>query len=555
MDLKKEIIDILKKETKAEKIQLEIPPDPKLGDYAFPCFQISKEPEKKAKELIKKLKLPGIIEKVEATGPYLNFFINKEELTKLILNEILKENYGCKDIGKNKKIMVEFSSPNSNKPLHIGHLRNQAIGTSISNLLTSTNHKVIKANLINDRGIHICKAMLAYKKWGKNKTPDIKPDHFVGNFYVLYNKKSIESEKYEKEVRKLLQLWENKDPETIELWKKMRDWCIEGFKQTYKLTNTEFDVWLFESDLYGKAISIVKEGISNNVFQNDETGAVIADLEKYGLGKKIILRSDNTSLYITNDLYLTKYKFENYKLDKSYWVVASEQDLYFKQLFRILKLLNYKFATNCYHISYGLVKLPEGKMKSREGKVVDADDLIEDLTKLAKEEIKKRNKNLTKEELTKRALKIALAAINYYLVKVEPSKEILFKPEEAISFEGDTGPYIQYAYARASSILKKAKLSLSKRLIIKEKEEIELIKHLSKFPEVIEDSTNKLKPYLIANYVYELAKKFSNFYEKCPCIEEKDATLKNTRLRIVKATRSIIKKSLNILDIEALEEM
>jgi len=562
--MKELIVNLLAKEVNLNKKELwnlvEVPPSPQLGDYAFPCFilaeKLKKNPAEIALELAKKIKPTKQISEIKASGPYLNFFINKNFLAEKTIKEILtkKEKYG-KDIKENKKIIVEFSSPNTNKPLHIGHLRNISIGESISRILELQGNKVIRTTLNNDRGIHICKSMLAYQLFGNGKTPQntrIKPDHFVGDFYVLFNKKAKKNKKLEEQAQEMLRKWEAKDPAVRKLWKKMNSWALSGFKQTYKIFGIKFDKEYYESKVYEKAKEIVKLGLKKGIFKKRRDNAVIINLKKENLGEKVILRADGTSIYITQDLYLAKLRNDEYNFDESIYVVANEQDYHFKVLFSILKKFGFKFADRLFHLSYGMVNLPEGRMKSREGKVVDADDLIEEMIKLAKKELRKRYK-LNKKELNKKARKIALASIKYFLLKTNIEKDMLLNPEKAISFEGNTGSYLQYSYARASSILKKAKKKSGKfKIIDLREEEISLIKKLAEFPETVKKAREQLSPNIIANYSFELSQWFNEFYHSCQVIKSKQ---ENFRLALVKAFRIVIKQALNLLGIEVMEEM
>ncbi|MBL7147311.1 MAG: arginine--tRNA ligase [Nanoarchaeota archaeon] len=550
MDFKNKIIDLLKKETNLKQITLEIPPSESFGDYSFPCFQLSKQlkksPNQIAENLSKKLKAQ-FIEKIETKGHYLNFFIKKELITKEVLTK-------PKSLPKkNKTILIESPGPNTNKPLHIGHLRNIALGISLSNIFKTLGNKTINVDIINDRGIHICKSMLAYKLYGKNKEPNKKPDHFVGDFYVLYSKK--QSKESEKQIQEMLVKWENKDPETIKLWKKMNDWAIKGIYQTYKEFGLKIQKTYYESQHFNKGKKIVLDAYKKGLFEKDKEGAIIYNLEKEDLGKKILLRADGTSIYITQDIYLAKQRYEDYKFDKMIYIVATEQIYHFKVLFKVLKKLGYKFADNCYHLAYGMVNLPEGKMKSREGKVVDADDLIKNTTELAKKQIKKREKNISKQELEKRSKVIALGAIKFYLLKYDAKKDFTFNPEESISFEGETGPYIQYSYARASSILRKEKPPKNiDYSLLNHPIEISLIKQISQFPEVIQKAAKDLKPNLITNYTYNLAQKFNEYYHECNILKS-EKQLKNARLNLISSVRTVISSSLNLLGIETLERM
>lgn len=571
--MKNEVINLLKKEVELSKKEIEnlieIPPNSEMGDFAFPCFVLSKtlkqQPHEIAKDLRKKINPTDEIESVVVNGPYLNFFVNKKLFSENLINEILeqKEKFGSKKF--NLKGMIEFPSPNTNKPLHLGHLRNMAIGESLARIAEFYGEEVIRANLNNDRGIHICKSMVAYQKFGKNKTPGkTKSDHFVGEFYVKFNKKSKINKKLEDDAKECLRKWEAGDKETIALWKKMNKWALDGFRETYKLFKIKHDRNYYESEIYNYGKEIVAEGIKKRIFKKQKDGSVIINLKKENLGEKILLRADGTSVYITQDLYLAKLKDKEFDLDWSIYVVGNEQDYHFNVLFAILKKLGYDLELK--HLSYGMVNLPEGKMKSREGTVVDADDLIKNVQNLVKKELTSRTK-LSKKELESRSLKIALAAIKYFLLKVDIKKNMLFNPKESINFEGDTGPYLLYSYARASSILRrvtqahtgsskiqtKAKPRPAKTEIKNfEKQEFELAKKLSQFPEVVLSAYKNYNPSLIANYSYELAKTFNEFYHACPVINSEN---QNFRLNLVKSFRIVLKNSLNLLGIETLEEM
>lgn len=557
MPFEKDLINILKKQTKLKDIILEIPPSDNLGDYAFPCFSLSKiykkDPNKIAQELSKKIKA-DFLEKTEVKGPYLNFFIKKEKLIELVLKRIQKEkeNYGSKK--EKKVILIESPGPNTNKPLHIGHLRNMALGISISNINKKLGNKAVNVDIINDRGIHICKSMLAYQKYGNNQKPNKKSDHFVGDFYVLFNQKLKNNPFLEQEVKNMLIKWENKDPSTLLLWKKMNKWALDGIHKTYKNFGLKIDKAYYESQCYEKGKEIVLKNL-NKIFKKDNDGSIIIDLEKEELGKKVVLRADGTSIYITQDIYVAKKRYEDFKMHKLIYVVGSEQDYHFKVLFNILKKLRYKFSNSLYHLSYGMVYLPSGKMKSREGIIIDADNLIEDIINLTKKEILKRNKNLTKKEIEKRSKIIALAAIKFYLLKIDPKKDIYFIPEESISFEGETGPYIQYSYARIQSILKKAKISKKTNYsLLNHPLEYNLVKQLSLFPSIVEKASQDLKPNIIANYVFSLSKTFNEYYHSCNILKEKQ-DLKNIRLILILSIATVIKISLNLLGIEVLNQM
>jgi arginyl-tRNA synthetase len=565
MVIVKLIADSLKKmsvKIANEKISefITTPPSYDMGDYAFPCFFLEsileQNPSEIALELRRQIKkLPAGLEDIQTKGPYVNFFIDRKMLALSLIKEINseKENFG--KLKKTKvKTMVEFPSPNTNKPLHLGHLRNMAIGESISRIMEFNGEEVIRANLNNDRGIHICQSMAAYKMFGKNKTPENvkkKTDHFVGDFYVMFNKKSKKNKKLEIESHRMLERWEEGDKSTLALWKKMNDWAFKGFKQTYKTFGIKHDVEFFESGMYQKGKEIIADGLKKGIFKKDKDGAVLIDLNKEKLGEKILLRMDGTAVYITSDLYLAKLKYDKYKLNNSIYVVANEQNYHFDVLFTILKKLGLNYP-GIKHLSYGMVNLPEGRMKSREGTVVDGDDLIEKIQGLVKKELQQKYK-LSKTQLEERSIKIALAAVKYFLLKVDIRKNMIFNPKESVNFEGDTGSYLLYSYARASSILQKYS-GKAKRLSLDSLEDKEtfLIKKLSEFIETIHKAYVGLNPSVLSVYAYQLSQIFNEFYHTCPVIgSEKEAF----RIELVKAFRQILGNSLYLLGIEPLEKM
>ncbi|MFC1728108.1 arginine--tRNA ligase [Nanoarchaeota archaeon] len=547
------------KEARIDNIELEVPPDSSMGDYAFPCFALSKKfkksPNEIAQDLARKIKLSTLIKRIEIKGPYLNFFINKAKLAQATLENIYKnkEKYGS---GPEKKdnILVEYSGPNSNKPLHVGHIRNNVLGMALGNILKFNGHKTVLANLVNDRGVHICKSMLAYQKWGKNEKPKGKPDHFVGKYYQMFSKKA--NEKLEKENQELLNKWEAKDPETIKIWRKMNDWAIKGMKETYKRMGTKFDVWYMESDFFDKADLVLNLGVKKGLFVKDETGAIVADLEKHGLPNKTVLRADGTSIYLTNDLALTPYKYESNDITKATWVVGSAQNLYFKQLFKILDLLGYKWAKNCHHFSHGMVYLPEGKMSSREGTVVNADDLIDKVVGVSKKEIKRRHKDLSAKEIDKRAEIIGLAAIKFYMLRIDAHRDTTFDWDKALDFEGETGTYLLYTYARAGSVLRKSKKKASVKVkfdLLEKDVEQKIIDLLEQFPSVVQEAAN-YKPALVSRYLVDLSQAFNEFYHSCQILkEEKD--LKEARLLLTDSVKQVLSNGLGLLGIETIEKM
>jgi arginyl-tRNA synthetase len=538
---------------------IEIPPNQEMGDYSFPCFFLSPIVKIDAHEIALELreKIGNIeetdFEDIQVEGGYVNFFVNRKSLARQAVWDIItwKKNYGKNNFGKGKKTMVEFASPNTNKPLHLGHLRNLALGESISRILEFSGEKVIRATLNNDRGIHICKAMLAYEKWGREQIPEkkkIKSDHFVGNFYVMFEKKK--TKKLEEEAQEMLRKWEAGDRPTLLLWKVITEWALEGFDETYKKFGIKHDEIFFESKLYKRGKDAIFEGIKKKIFEQTKGGEVKVDLTKEGLGEKILLRKDGTALYIITDIALAKMKFDDYKIDKSYYIVGNEQDYHFNVLFSILKKLGLK-NKEMKHISYGMVNLPSGRMKSREGTVVDADDLIEDVRVLAAKELKKKSK-LSKEELEKRSMAIALAAIKYLLLKIDIRKDMLFNPKESVSFDGDTGSYLMYSYARASSIIRKSGEVGKFEINELTDKELKLSKKLAQFPFVVAGAWKNLDPSLIANYAYQLAQIFNEFYHTNKVLGSKEETF---RLALVESTRQVLKNALWLLGIDVLEEM
>ncbi len=547
----------LKKE-EIEKL-IEIPKNLDLGDYAFPCFilakKLKKNPAQIAEEISKKIKSQNF-EKIKSIGPYINFSIDRKLIASQVLKKILKEKdkYGSHDV--KGKVVLEFPSPNTNKPLHIGHARNIILGQSVKKILEFYGGNVKIVNLNNDRGIHICKSMVAYAKFGKADSPQKakkKSDHFIGDYYVLFSQKAKENPSLEKEAQDCLQRWESRDKKITALWKKMNSWAFSGFKETYKKFGYKASKEYFESKIYKEGKNIINKGLKNGILKKKEDGAVFADLKDEGLGEKILLRADGTSIYITQDLYLALLRYKELSFDKSIYVSASEQNHHFKTLFAILKLLGFKWASRLYHLNYGMVNLESGRMKSREGNVVDADDLIAEMEYLALKELDSRYKDLLKKEKLMRAEAIAMAALRYYFLKIDRAKDIIFKPEESISFEGDTGSYLLYTYARARSILRKADYKPKKFEIkkINDKEKA-LIISLSAFPEIAEHAYSELNPSLIAHYSYNISQMFNEFYHSSQVIGSQE---ENFRLTLVSAFAYVLKNALSLLGIQVIEKM
>lgn len=502
---------------------------------------------------------------------WINFFNTVSSVT----------HYGFKREGTSgKTIMLEYSSPNTNKPLHLGHIRNNLLGYSVAEILKTQGHKVIKANLVNDRGVHICKSMLAWKKFGNGETPELsgmKGDHLVGKYYVAFDKaykKEIEGliasgktkEEAEKqaplmlEVQEMLRKWEAGDKDTIDLWKMMNGWVYNGFERTYSTLGVNFDKMYYESNTYVLGKEIIQEGLQKKVFYKKDNGSVAIDLSAEGLDEKIVLRSDGTSVYITQDIGTAIERFKEFpELNQLIYTVGNEQDYHFKVLFKILEKLGYNWAKECYHLSYGMVELPEGKMKSREGTVVDADDLLDEMFSTAEQTTKELGKveGFTDEELKTLYKTIGSGALKYFMLKVDPKKKMLFDPKESIDFNGNTGPFIQYTYARIQSVLTKAgniPVKADESVELNELER-ELIKLIYEFPAVLEESAKAYNPALIANYVYELTKTFNRFYHDYSILKEENERVKQLRLILARQCSQVIKNGMKLLGIEVPNRM
>lgn len=558
----------LDKKYNAKLVEIIYAPDSKLGDYTVSCFLLAKKmkssPVEIAKKIVSDIQPSGMIIAVQATGPYINFKVDQFKFSELVLKEINKQNgkYGFSKIGDGKKVMVEYFSPNTNKPLTIGHVRNICLGQSISNLLDFSDHKVIRSTLYNDRGIAIAKAILAYNKWSNAKKPEdvgMKPDHFVGSFYVKYGQEEKKDKNLEKEASRILEAWEADDKKILAIWQQLMIWVHKGFDQTLKkLGVSKFDEQYYESEYYNEGKKIVDQGLKKGIFLTHPEGYVYAPLERYGLPDKVLLRSNGTSLYITQDLYLATLK-NKHKVDHSIYVVGSEQDLQFKQLFKILEMLKMKSLKSFYHLSYGLIRLPDGKIKSREGLAegTGADELIAKLEILAVDEIKSRFPDLSDKEVSKRAEAIALSALKFYILQVNPKTTMVFDPKKSLAFVGKTGPYLQYTHARINSLLNKAKAKINTKVdysLLSTPAEFDLVKLLSRFPAVIQFAVENYDPATLANYLYDLAKQFSLFYEQCPILSSDDG-LKNARLLLTNDVKVVLAKGLELLDVRPIEKM
>ena len=564
VDFKAEIKKIFKKYTSVE-VPIEIPPDASMGDYAVPCFPLAKElkkaPPQIARNLVKEISEgldAKLFEKVVAIGPYVNFFTNKVTQVKGILETLHKQKdaYGKTRLGK--KIMIEFSSPNTNKPLHLGHIRNILLGESVSRIHTFAGNTVTRSCVVNDRGVHICKSMLAYMKKGEGATPksaDMKGDFFVGKWYIEFSKMLETDAGLEEEVHELLRKWEKGDKAVVSLWKKMNKWVYEGFDETYAQLGIAFDKTYYESTLYKEGRDIVMKGLDDGVFVKDE-GAVVVDLEDKKMGKKVLIRSDGTTLYMTQDINLAVKKFKDFKLDSSVYVVGSEQELHFRQLFAILGLLGYTWASGCKHLSYGMVYLPEGKMKSREGKVVDADDLIREMVELAAYQIKLRHKDISETELQERSFKVGMAALKFFILRTDLHKDMHYDPKESISFEGETGPYVQYTYARIQSVLRKFDRKVMEKVdyALFDASEVAIVKHIGRFSDIVVDAASHYKPSLICRWLLELCQMYNEFYHANPVLQEKE-DLKMARLLLSRDVAIVVKQGLALLGIDVVDVM
>lgn len=511
---------------------------------------------------------------------FLNLVIAESYWIDLFNNTLLQPDFlAIKPRGE--KVMVEYSSPNTNKPLHLGHVRNNLLGYSVSELLKADGYDVIKVNLVNDRGIHICKSMLAWQNWGNGETPEssgLKGDHLVGKYYVVFDKeykKEIETlvaeGQTEEEAKKnaplikaaqqMLLQWEQGDTEVVGLWEKMNGWVYAGFDVTYKKLGVDFDKYYYESNTYLLGKDTVEEGLAKGVFFKKEDGSVWIDLTADGLDQKLVLRADGTSVYITQDLGTAQMKYDDFGMDKSIYVVGNEQDYHFKVLFLILEKLGKSWAKGLYHLSYGMVDLPSGKMKSREGTVVDADDLVNEMVETAKQKTEELGKTNDFSEADKEDLytTIGLGALKYFLLKVEPKKRLLFDPAESIDFQGNTGPFIQYTHARIKSLLSRADYHYAVADYSNIKltpTELEMVMLLAKYPTEISEAAKAYSPAFIANYLYEVAKLFNKFYhETPPIIKEEDTAAKQHRLNLCKIAADVIKSGMGILGIKVPERM
>ena len=555
------------------------------GDFTLVVFPLLKFSKKKPEETAT---LIGdcLIEKssnfssFNVVKGFLNIQLSHEFWGSLVSNWYADNDFGLTKKESGRLYMVEYSSPNTNKPLHLGHLRNIFLGDSVASLLKANGHKVVKTQIINDRGIHICKSMVAWLRYANNETPEsanLKGDHLVGKYYVEFDKvykkevqdlvnsgHDVDAAKKEspifKEAQEMLLSWEKGDDEVRSLWSKMNGWVYSGFEKTYNKMGVGFDKLYYESDTYSLGKSVVESGLNTGSFYQKEDGSIWCGLIEDKMDDKLLLRSDGTSVYMTQDIGTAVQRFEDYpELSGIVYTVGNEQNHHFKVLFKILSKLNYSWSDECHHLSYGMVELPEGKMKSREGTVVDADDLMNTVINEAKLLTNERGhlEGLDEIEIDSLCTDIGLSGLKYYLLKVDPKRKMMFNPKESIDLNGHTGPFIQYGYARIQSLLNKRKPSsiFNSNGVNFQKQELELIKSISSFPEIIKQSANELSPALLANYLFTLVKSYNSFYQSCPIIKEENENLAEFRLQVSALTANVIRKGMEILGINVPERM
>ncbi|MCC6749188.1 MAG: arginine--tRNA ligase [Deltaproteobacteria bacterium] len=632
--LKARVAEALRQLGAEAPVELAPPPQPELGDFGFPCFALAKSLRKAppliAKELAALIAPDALVAEVGTAGAYVNLRLRREALVQVVLREVLSEQarYGAGQARPPQQVMVEYSSPNTNKPLHLGHLRNNLLGASVAALLRHVGHAVTRINLVNDRGVHICKSMLAYQKWGGGADPEragVKGDHFVGDSYVAFEKRFAEEyaawqqsdlarskvaawlespdglvatkakakdpsapdpekayfdgfkDEYFNalsplgaEVRQMLVRWEQGDGEVTALWEKMNAWVLSGFEATYRRMGVAFEETQYESQTYKLGKELVHEGLAKGVLARRPDGAVVCDLAQVGLqGEKVLLRGDGTSVYMTQDLGTALERFDSRHLDRLIYVVGDEQNYHFEVLFKVLGLLRPGMTERCHHLSYGMIRLPEGRMKSREGTVVDADDLMDEVHALARQETlakaeegKAHVADLSDAELEHRAEQIGLAALKYFLLKFSPRKSFEYDPKESIDFLGQTGPYCLFNYARTRSLMRKAggepvyRAEAAAR--VGSDQELAVVRLLYAFPEVVARAAQTYDPSRVAEYLFELCKGFAFiFTDKTnhPIVTCEDAELREGRLMLAAAVSHTLRTGLGLLGIEALEEM
>lgn len=594
--LAKSLAEVSRDAVAAADVALSVAPAHTGSDFAFPCFKLARQwkmkPAQIAEEMAAGLADDPMLSSCEAAGPYLNLRLARETVGPQLLAEILQQGdtFGASERQREEVVMLEYVSPNTNKPLHLGHLRNAVLGRAVARLIASQGAKVWKTDIVNDRGIHIAKSMLAYQRWGNGETPQslgVKGDHYVGSLYVRYEQElkkekqtwleteSIDYDSLDEAAKKqvderfnadseqmaathrLLQRWEADDEEVRQLWRTMNQWVFEGFDETYRRLGIDFDKHYYESEIYLGGKEIIQDALDKGLFKRAPNGAVIAPLSEHGkLQDKAVLRADGTGLYITQDINLATIKFAEFGLTRSLYCIATEQNYYMQQLAATLALLGYEWATNMVHLSYGMVYLPEGRMKSREGNVVDADMLMEELDSLAAEALRQRYPDLADEEVARRAPAIGLAAMTFHFLVVGKDTDIVFDPKTSIAFEGKTGPYLQYSYARVASMLRKAEGTWQppEQPLLEEDLEWQLALQLMLFPTVVADAAESYDPSRLASYLVELVQTFGTFYHDHRVIDAEEPA-RSSRLALVTSFQTVVRNGLQLLGIDVLEEM
>lgn len=549
------------------EVRLAETPNAEVGDFGFGCFPLAKllrrPPKAIAERLAEAIELAAPFREARAVGPYLNLFLDRGAFLAALCREILDagQGYGACELGAGERIALEFSAPNTNKPQHLGHVRNNVVGMALGRILEATGHEVVKVNLINDRGIHICKSMLAYERWGGGETPQTtgkKGDHFVGGYYVRFATEAEADETLEAQAQELLQRWERGDAEVVALWETMNGWVYEGFDETYRRLGVAFDRVYHESETYRHGRDIVLDAVERGLCERLADGAVEIDLAADGLDKKILLRRDGTSVYMTQDLGTAATRFEELQPSAMYYLTASEQIYHFKVLFILLRRFGHPWAERCRHISYGMVYLPEGKMKSREGTVVDADAMLDELEALGARAIRAKHGDVAPDELDARKRQIALGAIKFFLLNVNVEKDIHFDPAASVSFEGDTGPYVQYAHTRICGILRKAaerRLGEADFAQLGADREMALGRVLMQFPAAVRDAAEACNPARVAGQVLAVARAFAQFYHECPVLGAETPGLAAARLELCRAAAVVLRRGLALLGIDAPEKM
>lgn len=590
-NISKAVVDAVKSlygiEVAENGIQLQKTKSDFEGDITLVVFPFTKtarkQPEVIGNEIGQWLtENTDIVDKYNVIKGFLNLSISKDNWISTLNNIYNDKKYGTKEeTPESPLMMIEYSSPNTNKPLHLGHVRNNLLGYSISQIQKANGWKVVKTNIVNDRGIHICKSMLAWLKYGNGETPastGMKGDHLIGKYYVEFDKhykaelkelqaKGMSEDEAKansslmKEAQAMLLKWEQNDPEIRSLWQMMNEWVYAGFDETYKRLGVDFDKIYYESNTYLEGKEKVEEGLKKGIFYRREDGSVWADLTSDGLDEKLLLRSDGTSVYMTQDIGTAKLRYQDYPIDKMVYVVGNEQNYHFQVLSLLLDKLGFKWGKELVHFSYGMVELPNGKMKSREGTVVDADDLMDGMIEEAAQTSAALGKleNCTKEEINNINRMVGLGALKYFILKVDPRKNMTFNPEESIDFNGNTGPFIQYTCARIKSILRKAseqgiEIKEVKGITLQEKE-VSLIQNLTSYPSIVEQAGKDFSPALIANYVYDLVKEYNQFYQTSPILKEENAETMNMRLMLSACTVKVIESGMSLLGIEMPEKM